>query len=168
MWTDGLDGSHPNTRLGTFVVRLPALAEAPVAHGRGPGDTDARIGRRLKVLVVDDNADLVEMLALVVVELGHDVRKALDGQSAIAAAVAYRPDVVLLDLGLPLVSGIEVGRELRRRPETADARLIALTGWGQADDRARTRDAGFDAHLTKPASPETIERLLAEIASSPR
>ena len=89
-----------------------------------------------------------------------DVRKAFDGPSAVSAAVSYRPDVVLLDVGLPGMSGLEVARELRRRPETSSARLIALTGWGQAGDRHATRDAGFDAHLTKPTDPDVLEAVL--------
>jgi CheY-like chemotaxis protein len=101
-----------------------------------------------------------------VTQLGHDVRKALDGRSAVAAALSYRPDVVLLDLGLPVINGIEVARELRQRPETASARLIALTGWGQPEDRARTREAGFDAHLTKPTDAGALGRILGEIAQS--
>jgi len=130
--------------------------------------TDATTGgRRLKVLVVDDNADLVEMLAMVVEGLGHDVRKALDGQTAISAATAYRPDVVLLDLGLPVISGIDVARQLRQRPETAHVHLVALTGWGQAEDRTRTREAGFDHHLTKPTDPRALEQLLYEVAKAP-
>jgi PAS domain S-box-containing protein len=149
-----------------FVVRLPVAGveqgqaiEQRVAPSAG--------GRRLKVLVVDDNADLVDMLALVVSGLGHDVRKALDGQSAVSAARSYRPDVVLLDLGLPAMSGMDVARELRRHKETADARLVALTGWGQAEDRRQTEEAGFDHHLTKPTDPATLAELLARFAAAP-
>jgi CheY-like chemotaxis protein len=116
------------------------------------------------VLIVDDSADLVEMLGLVVEGFGHDVRKTLDGRSAIAVALAYRPDVVLLDLGLPVISGEDVARELRRHPEMAATRLVALTGWGQAEDRRRTKDAGFDDHLTKPTDPRELQRLLADVA----
>jgi PAS domain S-box-containing protein len=141
-----------------FVVQLPVAGDvarqaadvAPVSPAR----------KRLRVLVVDDNADLVAMLAMFVENFGHDVRKAFDGPSALSAAVSYRPDVVLLDIGLPGMTGLDVARELRRRAETSDARLIALTGWGQADDRRATEAAGFDAHLTKPTDPEVLEALL--------
>ncbi len=148
-----------------FVIRLPVaqnanVGEAPATTGIAP---PAR--RRLKVLIVDDNADLVEMLAMVVAGLGHDVRKALDGQSAVAAAASYRPDVVLLDLGLPVVGGIEVAKELRRHPDTASAHLVALTGWGQPEDRRQTTEAGFDEHLTKPTDPHVLERLLARFTT---
>jgi CheY-like chemotaxis protein len=115
------------------------------------------------VLVVDDNVDLVAMLSATVLAMGHEVREALDGLSALAAARDYRPDVVLLDLGLPGMSGIEVAQELRRRPETARIRLFAMTGWGQAEDQRQTKEAGFDHHLTKPTDPDILERLLAEV-----
>jgi PAS domain S-box-containing protein len=147
------------------VVRLP-VADPAGAPESAEAVADATTGRsRLKVLVVDDNADLAEVLAMVVEGLGHNVRKAFDGRTAISAATAYRPDVVLLDLGLPVMSGIDVARQLRQQPETAHALLVALTGWGQAEDRARTREAGFDHHLTKPADPSAIADLLSRCAA---
>ena len=147
-----------------IVIRLPLAPEinpAAVPHTAAP----ASLARKLKVLVVDDNADLVEMLAALVSSLGHDVRKALDGHSAVLAALSYRPDVVLLDLGLPVISGIEVARRLRQAPETAHARIIALTGWGQTEVRLETKEAGFDYHLTKPTDPELLERLIGQLAA---
>ena len=149
-----------------FVVRLPAARDPEGGAVSLAGGATKRAGRRLKVLVVDDNADLVDMLATVVERAGHDVRKALDGRSAVSAALSYRPDVVLLDIGLPVIGGLEVARELRRRPETAHARLVALTGWGQAEDRRQTAAAGFDRHMTKPTDPKALERLLVELAAS--
>jgi PAS domain S-box-containing protein len=140
-----------------FVVQLPVAGDV----ARQAADVVAvSPTRRLRVLVVDDNADLVGMLAVFVESFGHDVRKAFDGPSAVSAAVSYRPDVVLLDIGLPGMTGLDVARELRRRAETSGARLIALTGWGQADDRRATEAAGFDAHLTKPTDPDVLEALL--------
>jgi CheY-like chemotaxis protein len=141
-----------------FVVRLPlALTpNATQADQRQPPALPA--GRRLRVLVVDDNDDLVQMLKLAIEGMGHEVRKALDGRSAISAALSYRPDVVLLDLGLPIVSGIDVARELWRHGEMANMRLVALTRWGQEEDRRHTSEAGFDYHLTKPTDPEELER----------
>jgi CheY-like chemotaxis protein len=150
-----------------FVVRLPIAADITVGNGdeaQRPSALPAG-GRRLRVLVVDDNADFVEMLALIVEHAGHEVRKALDGPSAVSAALAYRPHVVFLDLGLPVMSGIEVARELRRHDEMAAVRLVALTGWGQAEDRRRTSEAGFQYHLTKPTEPLDVERLLNDVAS---
>jgi PAS domain S-box-containing protein len=149
-----------------FVVRVPAAQPASAA-GVGAQHAVAAPGSttRLRVLVVDDNVDLVEMLAMVIEGAGHEVRKAFDGRSAVDVALAYRPDVAFLDLGLPAMSGTEVARELRSRPEMASTRLVALTGWGQLEDRRRTADAGFDHHLTKPTEPETLERLLQALAT---
>jgi CheY-like chemotaxis protein/two-component sensor histidine kinase len=148
-----------------FVVRLP-LAPSPkttITEQRQPSVPER--GRRLKVLVVDDNDDFVQMLTLAVEGMGHEVRKALDGQTAISTALSYRPDVVLLDLGLPIVSGVDVARELRRHGEMANMRIVAITGWGAEQDRRHTLEAGFDYHLTKPTDPEQLERLLAAFAT---
>jgi CheY-like chemotaxis protein/two-component sensor histidine kinase len=148
-----------------FVVTLPVARNGrrAVPDARPPMPAASR--RRLRVLVVDDNADLVDMLALTVEASGHEVRTALDGRTGVLAAISFRPDVVLLDLGLPVMTGLDVARELRRRPELAGIRLVALTGWGQAEDRRRTREAGFDRHLTKPTEPHAVTRLLEEFAS---
>jgi len=93
------------------------------------------------------------------------VERAYEGAGAIAKAVSWHPDVVLLDLGMPGISGIEVARQLRLDERTAGARLVALTGWGQADDRRQTLEAGFDHHLTKPADPGAVRELLAIFAA---
>jgi CheY-like chemotaxis protein len=147
-----------------FVVRLPLADEGREEHP-GSSHSGSALGRRLKVLVVDDNADLVEMLATVVETQGHDPCKAFDGRSGISAAIHCRPDVVLLDLGLPDMDGCDVARALRREPLLTGVYLVALTGWGQDADRQRTREAGFDHHLTKPADPDTVTRLLSEVAA---
>lgn len=156
--------SEGTARGSEFTVRLPVAEEREPREPADEERSDLTNGRRLKVLVVDDNVDLVEMLAILVEDAGHEVRKALDGESAVSAALSYRPDVILLDLGLPVLSGLEVARELRRHPEMARTRLVALTGWGQPEDRRQTEDAGFDTHLTKPAEPQRLQRLLAEFA----
>jgi CheY-like chemotaxis protein/two-component sensor histidine kinase len=148
-----------------FVLRLPAEPDETLEERAHTTEGVLVTGRRLKVLVVDDNVDLVEMLSLVVDSAGHEVQKAFDGSSAVAVARSYQPDVVLLDLGLPSMSGIEVARELRRDPSTANALLVALTGWGQPEDREKTREAGFRFHLTKPTEPEELQQLLDAIAS---
>jgi CheY-like chemotaxis protein len=106
------------------------------------------------------------MLSVVVEAGGHDVRKAGDGATALSAAREFGPDVVLLDVGLPDMSGLDVARALRRDPSTAGLRLVALTGWGQAEDRRETAAAGFDYHLTKPADPDTLLQLLAMLGST--
>jgi CheY-like chemotaxis protein len=142
-----------------FVVRLP-LAPAPEDPRQRPGDAGPPApGRR--ILVVDDNRDAAESLGMLLGMVGHEVRVAHDGLEACAAAEEFRPDVVLLDLGLPKLSGYEVARRLREAEGGSDVLLVALTGWGQEEDRRRTREAGFDHHLTKPVELEQLRRLLA-------
>lgn len=147
-----------------FVVRLPTVAPPAAGGDVAPAPGVAGGGTRaLRVLVVDDNADLVEMLSYLIAGFGHDVSTAEDGASAVTTAVAFRPDVVLLDVGLPVMTGFDVARALRRHRDTSAAYLVAMTGWGQPEDRERTREAGFDHHLTKPAGPDVLEALLARI-----
>ena len=151
-----------------FAIRLPrAIATAPRNEPQPPPAGKGQPAR-VKVLVVDDNVDLVEMLSIVVEAAGHHVRKAFDGRSGISAALEYQPDLILLDVGMPAMKGTEVAKELRRHRHLAGARIVALTGWGQAEDRQRTADAGFDDHVTKPAAPEQIQRLLDEVAIGAR
>ena len=118
-------------------------------------------GRERRVLVVDDNADIVETTTLLLAMSGHQVRSAKDGLQALQVATAFRPDVVLLDIGLPLMDGYEVARRLRLEPATTGALLVALTGYGQEGDRQRGREAGFDAHLLKPVDPQALARMIA-------
>jgi CheY-like chemotaxis protein len=113
------------------------------------------------VLVVEDNLDSAQSLAELIELWGHEVRVALDGPAALEAAKEYKPEVVLLDLGLPFVDGFEVARRLRQDPKLARAQLVALTGYHQEEDRRRSRDAGFDLHLTKPIDCDHLARLLS-------
>jgi CheY-like chemotaxis protein/anti-sigma regulatory factor (Ser/Thr protein kinase) len=145
-----------------FTVRL-AVARAGEGGEAERGQFPVAM-KRLRVLVVDDNPDLVAMLALFIESFGHDVQKAFDGWSAISTAASYRPHVVVLDLELPGMSGLEVARELRRRPETSSAHLVALTGNSQETDRHATQEAGFEAHLTKPTDPDMLEGLLRAVS----
>jgi CheY-like chemotaxis protein len=112
------------------------------------------------VLVVADNRDTAETLAEVVEMFGHDAEIAFDGPSAVERVRAHKPDVVLCDIGMPGMSGLEVVRRLREQPECRDLRIAALTGFGQEEDRRRTREAGFDAHLAKPVDIASLQRLL--------
>jgi len=105
------------------------------------------VGRR--VLVVDDNADAADSLAMLLQVRGEEVRVAYDGEEAIAAEDEFRPDVILLDIGMPKLSGYEVARRVRDR-RGPGVLIVAITGWGQEEDRQRARDAGFDHHFTKP------------------
>jgi len=147
-----------------FVVRLPALARpagagAPVRRLRVP------LVRPLQILVVDDNVDAADSLAALLRMLGHEVRTVYDGSAAIEAAHDEPPpDVVLLDIGLPGLDGYEVAREIRGRRPDAAITLIALTGWGQDEDRRRSREAGFAHHLVKPVEPAVLRELLDDVA----
>jgi CheY-like chemotaxis protein len=151
-----------------FVVRLPALpADSPLPKDGGgtePAALAPAPGRR--VLVVDDNVDVAEMLALVLREEGHEVRTAHDGPAALQAAESFRPEVVLLDIGLPRMDGYEVARRLRGQAGMKKALLVALTGYGQEEDRRRAEKAGFDVHLVKPANPAALQSLLAGHATA--
>ena len=147
-------------RLGSeFVVRLPvdAAAAAPVSSA-APSSVPT-LARR--ILVVDDNRDAVDALAMMLRLNGSDVEVAYDGPSGLATAQSFRPDAIVLDIGLPGMDGYEVARRLRMRPETADKLIVAVTGYGQKEDRERAHAAGFDHHLVKPIESETLIRLLA-------
>ena len=112
--------------------------------------------------MVDDNTDAAETLAMVVRLHGHEVQVAADGPSGLAAAQAMEPDVVFLDIGMPGMNGYEVATRLRTMPGTRAAVLVALTGWGTAEDRSRSQAAGFDVHLTKPVDLAAVEQVLSE------
>ncbi len=143
-----------------FRVLLPCLGEvsepiAPEQNGQLPAASVAR-----RILVVDDNVDVVETTTMLLSLSGHQVRSAKDGLQALHVANEFRPDVVLLDIGLPLMDGYEVARRLRQTPQTAGALLIALTGYGQQGDRQRGRDAGFDGHMLKPVDPHALAKMI--------
>jgi two-component system CheB/CheR fusion protein len=113
------------------------------------------------VLVVDDNVDAAESVGMLLKLWGHEVRLAHNGPEALQAAEQHQPEVVVLDIGLPGMNGYEVAKQLRRKPEFEKALLIAVTGYGQFDDRQRSHDAGFSQHLTKPVNPEELRTLVA-------
>ena len=144
-----------------FLVRLPCLADVDpttfvddVAGPAGPV-----VPRR--ILVVEDNADVAETTTMLLTLSGHEVLCAKDGLQALQFAADFGPEVVLLDIGLPLMDGYEVARRLRQMPETRDALLIALTGYGQQGDRQRGKEAGFDGHLLKPVDPRALGEMIA-------
>jgi CheY-like chemotaxis protein len=146
-------------RMGsTFVVRLPALDAPHSAPAGVPPTTAAHAARR--ILVVDDNRDAVDALAMMLKLGGNDVEIAYDGMTALATAQSFVPDAVVLDIGLPGIDGYEVARRLRARPETAHALIVAVTGYGQKEDRERSRAAGFDHHLVKPIESDALLMLL--------
>jgi CheY-like chemotaxis protein len=112
------------------------------------------------VLVVDDNADSAQSLAALLSIQGHQVRTAVDGAEGLDVAESFRPDVVVLDLGMPGMDGYETARRLRARPWAGSVLLLALTGWSQDEDRSRSREAGFDEHLVKPVDPERLAHVV--------
>jgi PAS domain S-box-containing protein len=135
-----------------FLVRLPAAAALDDAQ---PSPARARI------LIADDNKDSAESLSLLLEVTGYETRTAHDGLEALQAAETYRPGVMLLDIGMPKINGYEVARRIREQPWGKDMLLVAITGWGQEEDKRRAREAGFDHHLTKPVSLADLEDLLA-------
>ena len=144
-----------------FTLRIPLVdAPAPAAPER---PAPARLPRAMRILVVDDNRDAADSLGMVLGALGADVRIANDGPAALAAFARDAPEIVLLDLGMPGMDGYEVARHLRERFPGGKTALIALTGWGQDDDRRRTQAAGFDHHLVKPAEIGALQALLTSI-----
>jgi signal transduction histidine kinase/ActR/RegA family two-component response regulator len=144
-----------------FVIRLPLLLETERAPGTWEEENGLAARPRRRILVVDDNMDASQSLAKLLELTGHEARVAHDGATALDVAQVYRPDVVLLDIGLPQIDGYEVARRLREQPGTEHALLVALTGYGHEEDRRRTREAGFDHHLVKPVDPNAIQQLLA-------
>jgi len=148
-----------------MVVRFPLALEetvrgvAPPAGESGAAAQEREV-RQLRILVVDDNVDAAESLSSMLRLQRHEVLVAHDGLTALAAAPVLKPDVVLLDLGMPKLNGLEVAKRLRALDGGAKALLVAITGFGQAEDRARTAAAGFDHHLTKPVDPQVLRGLL--------
>jgi PAS domain S-box-containing protein len=147
-----------------FIVRLPALSQESSmtgARAAGEGQQPAPAARQHRIVVVDDNVDAAESLALLLRLQGHGVRVAHDGRTALAAVEAEPPDIVFLDIGMPVMNGYEVARQLRQWPGLENLLLVAMTGWGQEEDRRRSKEAGFDHHLVKPVEPEALHQLLA-------
>ncbi|MHB1560202.1 MAG: hybrid sensor histidine kinase/response regulator [Isosphaeraceae bacterium] len=147
-----------------FIVRLPAKAETRAAEPSLPRLGGPR-GPRRRILVVDDNRDAAESLARLLHMMGHEVRTAHGGDEGVASAAGFRPDVVLMDLGMPTVDGYEAARRIRAGPKGREPFLIAITGWGADADRKRTQDAGFDRHLVKPVNTSVLMQLFADLAT---
>ena len=153
-----IDVASPGRNRGSeFVIALPMRAELV----EPPSTNIYRAGNaRRKILVADDNVDAAAAMAEILGVMGHDVRTAKDGLEALEVAEHFRPDVILLDIGMPHLDGYEVCRRIRQRAWGRKLPVYAVTGWGQASDRQRTREAGFDAHLVKPVSIEAINALI--------
>jgi len=155
-------------RGSTFVVRLPVLGDMPKAAPRATPAAKERAAVARRMLVVDDNVDSAESLTMLLQVSGHETHTAHDGLEAVAAAERYRPEVVLLDIGLPSLNGYDAARRIREQPWGKDMVLIALTGWGQEADRRKSKDAGFDQHMVKPVDLDALMRLLASLPGGSR
>jgi CheY-like chemotaxis protein len=153
--SDGLGhGSQLTVTLPLATAPVPASAPPP------PGASDlAQVATR-RILVVDDNIDAAQSLAMLLNVCGHETHLAHDGAAAVDAAEQLRPDVILLDIGLPKMNGFEACRQIRERPWGKNVVIIALTGWGQDVDRRRSEESGFDHHVVKPVEHEALARLL--------
>ncbi len=148
-----------------FIVRLPAPVKLN-GERRPPAKEPDRLNHassRHRVLVVDDNVDAAVSLGMLLKLAGQEVRVAYDGPAALRQAIDFRPQLVLLDIGMPGMDGYEVCRRLRRESALAKATVVALTGWGQDEDRRRSHEAGFDHHIVKPVEPSALHRLLDDI-----
>jgi CheY-like chemotaxis protein len=140
---------------------LEHIPVAEISLMRGTEATDPQAaGERRRILVVEDNRDAADSLRLLLELMGHEVRVAHSGPEGVKAAQEWRPAIVLCDIGLPGMDGFAVAEELRRHPGLASTRLIAVTGYGQEDDRRHSRESGFDHHLVKPVDPEELQRVL--------
>lgn len=149
----------PNTG-SEFVVRLPVVSEPASRPNETsePADTEAILPRR--ILVVDDNQDATETMSMLLTLSGHQVQVAVDGETALETAAEFKPEIILLDVGLPGMHGYEVAERLRSLPENKNVVIIALTGYGQEQDRRRAKEAGFDFHFVKPVDFEKLESLV--------
>jgi CheY-like chemotaxis protein len=161
-----VSAASPGTGKGsTFTVRLPLSEGPPMTPDPSPASASARPGQ-LQVLVVDDNTDAADSLGVLLDIEGHAAHIAHNGAEALRVAESHPLDVVFLDIGLPDMTGYEVARRMRALPGMQKTLLVALTGWGTQDDRQRTREAGFDRHLTKPAELPAVEELLRAAAEA--
>jgi PAS domain S-box-containing protein len=144
-----------------FTIRLPVALSVAQGQQQGGGDRLGLPAAGRRILIADDNADAAGSLAMVLELTGNEVRTARDGLEAVEAAAEFRPDLVLLDIGMPRLNGYDACRRFREQPWGKDAVIVALTGWGQEEDKRRSQEAGFDSHLVKPVEPAALEKLLA-------
>ena len=147
-----------------FVFRIPELKTGFTFSDTSPSEVDPAQVKRLRILVVDDNVDSAESLNILMTLEGHEAEMVHDGINAMKKAEEFRPDVILLDIGLPGMNGYEVARQIRKQSWGEKMALIALTGWGQNEDRERSKEAGFDTHLVKPIEHRVLNLLLEEIS----
>jgi CheY-like chemotaxis protein len=146
----------------TFRIRLPSRVRAGARKVQSPDAARPTAAGRQRVLVVDDNEDALKSLSMLVSLMGNDVCQARDGLEAVEQAEQFRPDVVLMDIGMPRLNGYDAACRIRQQPWGMDIVLIATTGWGQEEDRRRTKAAGFDHHLVKPLDHNKLQVLLEQ------
>jgi len=146
-----------------FVVRLPIAVEPSVQQPAHQSVASPLTGSALRILIVDDNRDGADSLSHMLQLMGNDTRTAYDGVEAVDAAGNFRPDVVLLDIGLPRLNGYDACRRIRGQSWADNVVIFAMTGWGQEEDRRRSHDAGFDHHMVKPVEPKTLMSMLAAL-----
>ena len=139
------------------------LVDKTMAEVNGLPVTPTAAPRRFKILVVDDNHDSALSMAMMLQIMGHDTRTAHDGESAVSTAETFLPEVVLLDIGLPKLNGYEVAQRIREKTWGQAMYLIAVTGWGQDEDRQRSSEVGLNLHMVKPVEPAALEKLLAAL-----
>lgn len=147
-----------------FVVRLPAMSRSAPRPAAAAPELASALSGPLRVLVVDDNIDMAESMAMLLKAAGHDVRTAYDGDKTLQAVLDYRPHAVLLDIGLPGLDGHEVAKRIRQQPDLQSVILVAMTGYGQETDRQASLAAGFNHHLVKPAEFKDVDRILTSIS----
>jgi len=151
----------------SFSVRLALLDAMDVNTSLpAPTNTLGNAHPHARILIADDNRDAARSLALMLSMEGHEVRAAYDGVEALRIADEFRPQVALLDIGMPKLDGYETARRLRQRPGGESVLLFAQTGWGQEEDKQRARQAGFDSYLVKPLDPDTLNQLLSQTLES--
>ena len=162
---DGRVEAHSTLGHGSeFVVRLPVAQPAAPQATAVTADNIQPTGRSLRVLIVEDNTDTAQGLALVLHAFGHQTRTVHDGLTALQAVLEYQPNLMLLDIGLPGLNGFEVAKQIRQQPGLNDIVLVAVTGYGNETDRQRSQESGFDHHLVKPADFKTIQQILATVS----
>ena len=149
-----------------FIVRLPLATDATPPAPRKRDSSDFVPVAPCRILIIEDNIDQAESLAALLQLWGYEAQTANEGTAGIVVAETFRPDVVLVDLGLPGISGYEVARRLRAHPELKNVWIVAQTGWGDTTDRRRTSAAGFDHHLLKPLDPEELRAVIARKRSA--
>ena len=151
-----------------FIVRLPLDIPSRQETAPTPGTPPSKALNRCRILVVDDNKDAADSLAMLLRVDGNDIRTAYDGLEAVEAAEMFHPEVALLDIGLPKMNGYDVARRIRQQPWGRDVTLVALTGWGKDEDRRLSQEAGFNFHIVKPVDLAALESLLHGLKAIPR